>query len=180
VVLALLNLSIWPLLSGLSSEFLALDSAHETDSDVAATHDLPKECFWARGDYPAIDFRDFSFPGIKTFTTRVERNSCSVNMELYFGLVRGLGCDRTRQPSRLKRCPWLLPALIFFLFAQGFTGNHSPVLLIRFLPLSASAGLTGRYLIPFRILRRSHSSIWCRCSVFEIRAMGKSGSRFYC
>jgi hypothetical protein len=49
----------------------------------------------------------------------------------------------------VKTLPWVVPAVIFFLFARGFTGDHSAVFLIRLLPLSASAGLTGRYLIPF-------------------------------
>jgi hypothetical protein len=49
----------------------------------------------------------------------------------------------------LRTLPWLLPALIFFFFTRGYTGDHSAVLILRYLPLSASAGLTGRYLIPF-------------------------------
>jgi hypothetical protein len=49
----------------------------------------------------------------------------------------------------IRTLPWLLPALIFFLFTRGYTGDHSAVLILHYLPLSASAGLTGRYLIPF-------------------------------
>lgn len=49
----------------------------------------------------------------------------------------------------LRTLPWVLPAFIFLSFTRGFTGDHSAVLLLRHLPLSQSAGLTGRYLIPF-------------------------------
>jgi len=45
--------------------------------------------------------------------------------------------------------PWLMPAVIFFLFTRGYTGDHSAVFLLRYLPMSGNAGLTGRYLIPF-------------------------------
>jgi hypothetical protein len=50
----------------------------------------------------------------------------------------------------LRSLPWLMPAVIFIAFARGFTGgDHSPVLILRYLPMGQSAGLTGRYLIPF-------------------------------
>lgn len=49
----------------------------------------------------------------------------------------------------MRVLPWLAPALMFLLFARGYTSDRSAVLILRYLPLSQSAGLPGRYLIPF-------------------------------
>ncbi|MGA9722941.1 MAG: hypothetical protein WBQ86_10820 [Candidatus Binatus sp.] len=48
----------------------------------------------------------------------------------------------------LKSLPWLVPAIVFVLFARGWTGPHSAVFILLYLPMGDSAGLPGRYLIP--------------------------------
>ena len=48
-----------------------------------------------------------------------------------------------------RSLPWLVPAVIFVLFARGWTGPHSAVFVLLYLPMGGNAGLTGRYLIPF-------------------------------
>jgi hypothetical protein len=49
----------------------------------------------------------------------------------------------------LKTLPWMVPAVVFLLFARGWMGQDSPLLVISYLPMGHSAGLSGRYLIPF-------------------------------
>ncbi|HUA33738.1 MAG TPA: hypothetical protein VMA09_09055 [Candidatus Binataceae bacterium] len=49
----------------------------------------------------------------------------------------------------VKSLPWVLPAIVFILFARGWTGQHSFVFILLYLPMGSSTGLTGRYLIPF-------------------------------
>ena len=49
----------------------------------------------------------------------------------------------------IKSLPWLLAAIVFVLFARGWTGEHSFVFILLYLPMGSSTGLTGRYLIPF-------------------------------
>lgn len=49
----------------------------------------------------------------------------------------------------VRSLPWLVPAVIFVLFARGWTGPNAAVLLLLYLPMGGNAGLPGRYLIPF-------------------------------
>lgn len=65
----------------------------------------------------------------------------------------------------VKALPWLLSAAIFISFARGFTGEHSPVLMLRYLPMGENAGITGRYLIPF---------------VFSVGVVAAIGTDFLC
>ena len=149
LVLALLTLSIWPLLSGLVIGLLGL--AFSALKLVPMSQQLTI--------YPKTAF------GLETITARmVSVFLFSRDQDLYrqsgaeflfgeygayvsafFAVLALIGL--VGRP--VKVLPWLLPAVIFLLFARGYTGDHSAILLIRFLPLSASAGLTGRYLIPF-------------------------------
>ena len=65
-------------------------------------------------------------------------------LSIFFLLLAGLGL--VSRP--LKSLPWLAPAAIFVLFARGWTGPHSAVFILLYLPMGDSTGLPGRYLIP--------------------------------
>ncbi|HYB90296.1 MAG TPA: hypothetical protein VEC38_04545 [Candidatus Binataceae bacterium] len=66
-------------------------------------------------------------------------------VSLAFGALMLIGlCSRP-----IRALPWLLPAVMFLLFTRGNTGPHAAVFMLRYFPLSQSAGLSGRYLIPF-------------------------------
>lgn len=66
-------------------------------------------------------------------------------VSIFFGALAIIGL--VSRPVRAL--PWIVPALIFFLFARGYTGDYSAVFILRYLPMGGNAGLTGRYLIPF-------------------------------
>ena len=149
LVLALLRLSIWPLLSGLVIGILGIGfSALKLIPMSQQLTIYPKNAFGLEAITPRLisgfllsRHQDLYHPSGAEFL--FSEYGAYISGFFVALAVIGLVC------RPIKTLPWLLPALIFFLFAQGFTGNHSPALLIRFLPLSASAGLTGRYLIPF-------------------------------
>jgi hypothetical protein len=149
LVLALVNLSIWPAISGLVIGLFGLGfSALKLIPMSQQLTIYPKIAFGLEAISPRLlavflfsRQQDLYHPsGAEFLFSEYGAYISSIFAAL---AVIGLVC------RPIKTLPWLLPAVIFFLFAQGYTGGHSPVLLIRFLPLSASAGLTGRYLIPF-------------------------------
>lgn len=149
LVLTLLNLSVWPLISGLVVGLFGLGlSALKLIPMSQQLTIYPKNAFGLEtitarmiSVFLFSRAQDLYHPSGAEFLFA----EYGAYVSAFFAALAVIGL--VSRP--LKTLPWILPAVIFFLFARGYTGDHSAVLLIRFLPLSASAGLTGRYLIPF-------------------------------
>jgi hypothetical protein len=149
LMLALLTLSIWPLIYGLVIGLFGLGFGALKLIPMSQQLTL----------YPKHPF------GLETLNTRlISIFLLSRQQDLYrSGLTEFLFCEYGAYVSvffaalvviglasrPVRALPWLLPALIFLFFTRGFTGEHSAVFILRYLPMSGSAGLTGRYLIPF-------------------------------
>ena len=149
LVLALLSLSVWPLVYGLiiglfglgfsalkllpMAQQLSIYPKHPFGLETITARMISGFLFSRQQDLFQASTAEFLFAEYGAY------------LSAFFAALAVIGL--LSRPVRTL--PWLLPALIFFLFARGYSGDDSAVLILRHLPLSASAGLTGRYLIPF-------------------------------
>jgi hypothetical protein len=150
LMLALLNFSIRPLIYGLVIGLIGLGFGAlkllpmSQQLSIYPKHPFGLETITARMISVCLFSRD---QDLYRARAPFEFGFCEYGayVSVFFAALAIVGL--VSRPARTL--PWLLPALIFLAFSQGYTGEHSAVLLLSYLPLSASAGLTGRYLGPF-------------------------------
>lgn len=148
-MLALLSLKVWPLIYGLviglfglgfgalklipMSQQLTLYPKHPFGLETLNTRLISIFLLSRQQDLYSPTGAEFMFVEYGAYVF------------IFFGALSIVGL--VSRPVRAL--PWLVPALIFFLFARGYTGDYSAVFILRYLPMGGNAGLTGRYLIPF-------------------------------
>ena len=149
LVLSVLRLSLWPIVSGLvvglfAGGFAALKLLPAWE--MLTLH--PRAPFGPEWDtfpmmmvYLLSRNQDMYRNGVSVFLL----SEYGASISFAFAVLGAIGVATAPR----KYLPWILPALIFFWLAEGDTGPHSALMLLRHFPLTGNIDLPARFIIPF-------------------------------